>query len=215
MTKSTPLSRRERNKHRVRDQIVEAATALLGERELASFAADHIAEKADISRATFFRYFDSKEAAVVVAFYEKRLSVLIDALNAAPATLEPLDAIIWTFKQLETNFAKQRSMIRLQSQILSASPALRAKALEYQTTYSQAIADAIAPRYKDLGKHDLRPRLLAVTTLMVVTSIIDYWSAGKSPLDLPQLVNTGLEQMRSGFSGKASKTSSKARKTPR
>lgn len=200
MTKSSPNSLREKNKHRIRNQIIEAAMDLLGKRGLASITADDIAEKAEVGRATFFRYFDSKEAAVVVAFYEKRLSVLIDALHAAPITLGPVDAIIWTFKQLEVNFAKQRSMIRLQSRALSASPTLRAKALEYQASYSQAIADAIAPRYKNLAPHDLRPRLLSVTTLMVVTSTIDYWSNGNSDLNLPQLVNTGLEQIKSGFS---------------
>lgn len=206
MTKSIPASRRERNKHRIRGQIVDAATALLGERELASFTADDIAAKADVARATFFRYFDSKEAAVVVAFYEKRLSVLVDALKAAPATLGPLDAIIWVFKQIEATFGKQRGMIRLQSEMLAASPYLRAKALEFQATYSQAIADAIAPRYQHLGPHDLRPRLLAITTLMVVSHTIDYWSAGNSSLNLPQLVIAGLEQMRSGFSDGVSKS---------
>jgi AcrR family transcriptional regulator len=212
MTKSSPGSLREKNKHRIRNQIIEAAMDLLGKRGLASITADDIAEKAEVGRATFFRYFDSKEAAVVVAFYEKRLSVLIDALHAAPITLGPVDAIIWTFKQLEANFAKQRSMIRLQSRALSASPTLRAKALEYQASYSQAIADAIAPRYKHLAPHDLRPRLLSVTTLMVVTSTIDYWSDGNSDLNLPQLVNTGLEQMKSGFSDDADAAAGRAPK---
>lgn len=200
MTKSSPGSLRERNKLRNRSRIVEAAIVLLGERDLASFTADDIAVRAEVGRATFFRYFDSKEAAVVVAFYEKRLEVLVDALNAAPATLGPVDAVIWAYKRLEANFTKQRNMIRLQSQMLAAFPSLRAKALEYQASYSQVIADAVAPRYKHLGPHDLRPQFLSMTTLMVVTRTIDYWSAGNSDLDLPQLVRTGLEQMSSGFS---------------
>lgn len=200
MDTSSPGSLRERNKHRVRGRIIAAAKAVLEETGLERLSADDIAARAEVGRATFFRYFDSKEAALVVAFYEQRLSALVETLNAAPANLGPLDAIIWVFKQLETNVAKQLAMIRRQSRMLATSPALRAKALEFQASYTQAIADAVTPRYKQLGPHDLRPRLLAVTTLMVVTSVIDYWSAARGDLDLPQLVNSGLEQMRTGFS---------------
>lgn len=91
-------------------------------------------------------------------------------------------------------------MIRLQSRMVSDSPSLRAKALDFQASYSQAIAEAVAPRYKHLALHDLRPRLLSITVLMVVTSTIDYWSVGNSDLNLPQLVITSLEQMKRGFS---------------
>lgn len=209
MTTSSPHSLRERNKVRIRTQIVEAAIALLGERESADFSADDIALKAEVGRATFFRYFDSKEAALVAAFYEQRLSALVATLNAAPAKLGPVDAVIWTFTQLEANFAKQRSMILMQSRAVAASSGLRAKALEYQAYYSQAVADAIAPRYKKLGPHDLRPRLLSTTALMVVTHTIDYWAAGNGSLNLPQLVRASLAQMKSGFSDTPAKTSGK------
>lgn len=211
ITKSSPDSLRERNKVRIRSQIVQASIALLGERNLADFSADDIAIRAEVGRATFFRYFDSKEAAVVAAFYEQRLSALVDALHAAPAALGPVDAVIWTFTQLEANFSKQRSMILMQSRMVSASPSLRAKALEYQAHYSKAVADAIAPRYKKLGPHDLRPGLLSVTTLMVVTHTIDYWAAGNGALNLPQLVRSSLEQMKNGFSDDIKKTAKSRR----
>lgn len=117
-----------------------------------------------------------------------------------------MDAVIWAFSKLEENFGKQRAMILFQSKMVAASPSRRAKALEYQARYSQAIADAVAPRYKVLGPHDLRPRLLSVASLMVVTSAIDYWADGNGRLNLPQLVNSALEQMKSGFSEDAGKS---------
>lgn len=205
MTTSTPISLREKNRLRLRGQIIEATTALLVEMDFNVLTADDIAAKAEVARATFFRYFDSREAAVVAAFYEQRFSALVAAMNAAPAALGPVDAIIWAFKKLEENFAKQRSMILFQSKMVADSPSLRAKALEYQARYSQAITDAVAPRYPHLGPHDLRARLLSVTTLMVVTSTIDYWAEGNGKLNLPQLVTTSLEQMKSGFSEDAGK----------
>lgn len=206
MTKSSPDSLRERNKVRIRSQIVQAAIALLGERDLTDFTADDIAFKAEVGRATFFRYFDSKEAAIVTAFYEQRLSALVEALSAAPAALGPVDAVIWTFTQLEANFSKQRKFILMQSRMVSASSSLRAKALEYQAYYSQALADALAPRYKKLDANDLRPRLLSVSTLMVVTHTIDYWAADNGSLNLPQLMRTSLEQLKNGFADDVSKT---------
>jgi AcrR family transcriptional regulator len=212
MTTSTPISLREKNKARLRGQIVDAAAALLGQKDFSGLTADDIAAKAEVGRATFFRYFDSKEAAVVAAFYEQRLSALVTAMNAAPPALEPMDAIIWAFARLEGNFARQRGMILLQSRMVAASPGLRAKALEYQARYSEAMAQAIAPRYKHLGPHDLRPRLLSVATLMVVTSTIDYWAEGNGKLALPQLVSTALDQLKNGFSEEAGKSVGRKKK---
>lgn len=190
---------RNRNKLRIRHEIAGSAMRLAVERGLAHFTADDIASAAEVGRATFFRYFDSKESAVVVGFYENRLKELVDTLGAAPPELGPVDALIWAFKKLGADFDRQSNLVRLLATMLLTSPALRAKALDYQASYEQAIATAIAGRYGDLVAGDLRPRWLAASTLAVSTTCVYHWSASEAPLNLPDLVTAALEQLKAGF----------------
>ncbi len=195
------LSIREKNKLRIRNRIVDAAMELVAANGIDGVSPDDIAATAEVGRATFFRYFDSKEAAVVVGFYEKRLQALVGKLQAAPAELGPMAAIIQAFRQLDATWKKQAEWILMQARLGSDSPSLKAKAMEYQAQYEEAIASAIAPRYARLAARDLRPRLLAGSTLAVVRICIEHWSANGGRGDLAKLVREGLSQLSAGFAG--------------
>jgi AcrR family transcriptional regulator len=198
-TPKTAVSLRDRNKQRVRRRILETAMSLAATRGVDAITADDISAQAEIGRATFFRYFDSKEAAVIVGFYEQRLTALVDTLGAAPAKLGPMDAVVWTFRELGQRPDKQLKLVRLHARMVMTSPALRAKAYEFQTRYESAIADAVAARFATLRDDDPRPRLLAAAALAVIQSCIEHWAARRESLDLTELVIGGLEQLRAGF----------------
>lgn len=200
ITASDALSLRDKNKLRLRTRIVEAALALVAKHGLDGVSPDDIAATAEVGRSTFFRYFDSKEAAVVVGFYEKRLEALVERLRAAPAELGPMEAIIHAYRQLDLSWKKQADWIRMQADLASESPSLKAKAMEYQAQYEEAIAEAISVRYHKLTAQDPRPRLLAASTLAIVRTCIDHWSSTGARGDLPKLVREGLRQLSSGFS---------------
>lgn len=195
----TPVSLRDRNKQRVRRRILETAMSLAATRGVDGITADDISAQAEVGRATFFRYFDSKEAAVIVGFYEQRLTALVEVLGAAPARLGPMDAVLWTFRELGKRPDKQLKLVRLHARMVMTSPALRAKAYEYQTRYESAIAEAIAGRFSRAAADDPRPRLLAAAALAVIQSCIEYWAARRESLDLTDLVIDGLEQLKAGF----------------
>ncbi|MEU6430614.1 helix-turn-helix domain-containing protein [Microbispora sp. NPDC046973] len=57
-------SLRERKQQRARDEIVEAAYALFAERGYAAVTVADIAERAEVGRTTFFRYFGDKQEVV-------------------------------------------------------------------------------------------------------------------------------------------------------
>jgi AcrR family transcriptional regulator len=60
---------RQRKRERAREQIVEAAFALFAERGFADVTVADIAERAEVGRTTFFRYFGDKQE---VAFSQER-----------------------------------------------------------------------------------------------------------------------------------------------
>ena len=76
-------SLRERKQQRARDQIVEAAFALFAERGFTQVTVTDIAERAEVGRTTFFRYFGDKQE---VVFADE--DGLLDGFAAAGATLD-------------------------------------------------------------------------------------------------------------------------------
>lgn len=80
MTEQLPL--RERKKRRAQEAIVDAAYALFAERGFADVTVTEIAERAEVGRTTFFRYFGDKRE---VLFVDEQN--LLDAVLAAPAPL--------------------------------------------------------------------------------------------------------------------------------
>src|ERR1700761_879632 len=79
-----PLDLRSRTRENVRVQIAEVAFRVFAERGFDAVTATEVAEAAGISRASFFRYFESKEDAVFVVQEELGVDVAA-ALGGRPA----------------------------------------------------------------------------------------------------------------------------------
>ena len=95
---SEPAGRRELNKARTRQALVDAARELARERGLEHVTAEEIAEGAGVSRRTFFNYFPNIEA-VVAAGLAEPLQRIAAALLGRPAAEEPLTAIAAVFRE--------------------------------------------------------------------------------------------------------------------
>jgi AcrR family transcriptional regulator len=81
------MNARERNRMRMHDDIYQAALSLFDDRGYADVTVDDICEAAGISKATFFRYFDSKFG--LVDEFNQRIAAKIDAsidISAMSAT---------------------------------------------------------------------------------------------------------------------------------
>lgn len=86
MTETLP--RREANKARTREAVVEALRALVEQRPVEAITVDQLAEAAGISRRTFFNYYAGLPAVLVEVFsgYAERMVASVDhqALRADP-----------------------------------------------------------------------------------------------------------------------------------
>ncbi|WP_157121323.1 acyl-CoA-like ligand-binding transcription factor [Nocardia miyunensis] len=82
---------RERKKQRTRRTIRTEAMRLFLEQGYAETTVEQIAEAADISPSTFFRYFPSKEQVVLTDDLDPPM---IRAVQAQPAELSPLRAFV-------------------------------------------------------------------------------------------------------------------------
>lgn len=188
MAATTSLAERKRTA--MRQRIADAAAQLVADRGLAATTVERIADEADIGRATFFRYFNSKEDAVAEGMTAHWLNRITTALAAQPEHLSAIDAVIGAFAELAAGSADIEDQIRELAILTRSSETLDAWTLHIYVRYERAIADLIAPRLQRLAAQDPRPRLIGALAMATVRIALDDWlSHGGS---LPDRVGQGL-----------------------
>ncbi|SBS77133.1 Regulatory protein TetR [uncultured Mycobacterium sp.] len=168
-------SLRVRKRQRTRERIATAAAQLVSQNGLNATTADQIAEAADVARATFFRYFESKEYAVAEGFTSTWIAAITDALRRQPPELSVNEALTAAFAELTPGFALVEQNIAEIERQTRDSLSLRAWTLLCYLNFETAIADVIAPRLPDLIVDDPRPRLIGALAMASVRISIDDW----------------------------------------
>jgi AcrR family transcriptional regulator len=168
-------SLRVRKRQRTRERIATAAAQLVMHNGLIATTADQIAEAADVARATFFRYFESKEYAVAEGFTSTWIAAITDALHRQPPELGVNEALTAAFAELTPGFTLVEQNIAEIERQTRDSLSLRAWTLLCYLNFETAIAEAIAPRLPDLTVDDPRPRLIGALAMASVRISIDDW----------------------------------------
>jgi AcrR family transcriptional regulator len=88
---------RERKKAKTRAAIQEQALRLFREQGYDATTVEQIAEAAEVSPSTFFRYFGTKEDVVI---YDALDPILIEAWRSQPPELGPVEAIRRAMKEV-------------------------------------------------------------------------------------------------------------------
>jgi AcrR family transcriptional regulator len=114
-----PLGLRERKKIKTRQAIRREAFRLIEENGYAATTVEQIADAADVSPSTFFRYFPSKESLLLADDLDPLISA---AFEAQPRELSPIEAIRRAYadvmarlpaEQLEFENTRQRLMFSI------------------------------------------------------------------------------------------------------
>jgi AcrR family transcriptional regulator len=160
--------RRERKKDEPRRALREAAHRLFAEKGFAQTTIDDITEAADVSRRTFFRYYDSKEDLLRTDVADL-LPVMLAALRARPAEEPPLAAIL---AALRTLIGPDGPPALAQS-LASPVTGLRARIslIRVLADWEQGIADTLLAR-AGLDSPTDEDRLRAVVTACAATSAL-------------------------------------------
>jgi len=149
---------RERKRQQTRERLTRAAMALFLERGFEATTLDDIASAADISRRSFFHYFDSKED-VVFAWHEEITAALVATIGARPASESMLaaaeNAIAAMARQIEPGEAIAMARLKRDNPALQARDQVKYEQLE------RALADALGRRAGHKGEK-LGARLVAM-----------------------------------------------------
>jgi AcrR family transcriptional regulator len=149
---------RERKKAKTRAAIQRHALRLFQEQGYAATTVDQIAEAAEISPSTFFRYFPTKEDVVLLDGYDP---LFLEAVRTQPAELSPVAAIRTGIREVVARIAPEEWEAELgRQELVRTVPELRARQLRQYVQAIELVAGVIAER-AGLPADDLAVRALA------------------------------------------------------
>lgn len=183
-----------RKQKATRARIAAAAAQSVAENGLAGATIEQIAQAAEIGRATFFRYFSSKEDAVAEGLTTRWLDLITAAIAGRPADLSATEAVVEAFESLGDGFEAISGQVRELAALTRSSPVLSAWTLQIYLRYEAAIADLVAPRLGNLAADDPRPRLVGALAMASIRIALDDWLLHGG--SLPVRVRTALASMR-------------------
>src|SRR5688572_19782372 len=189
---------RERHRKRTAADLEEAALALFCERGFDAVTVDDIAAAADVSRRTFFRYFASKED-VILSDHPKRLGELQAALDRRPTDEPALTALRHAILSLAGSFEDQRDHMLRRFRLVTTTPALEARSLCLQRNWETAVTAMLAERTGVDPAKDLRPGVVAATTMAAMRVATANWLAGGGQGDLPAIAAAALDLLDGGL----------------
>jgi AcrR family transcriptional regulator len=189
---------RERKMLKLRTQLVDAALSLFMEGGFDSTTVDDIVAKVDISRRTFFRYFDSKED-VVLAFTDRVGEEIRKGLAERPQGEPPLTAVRLAVGPLVELYAAEKDRALLLAKLTDETTGIRARHLDRQDRWQRWLADEIAKRLKLDAQRDLQPQLIAAVALTTIDVAVRAWLAGGARDNLASLVNEAFATLEAGL----------------
>ena len=189
-----PQGLRERKKRQTRLALARAALRLIDKHGYDAVTVDDIAAEANVSRRTFFRYFDSKDDVFVVD-PEGKLAAMRIALRDGPPEEPTLDALrrgalAMTAAYWDPEYS--RTVVRL----MEREPRMVAAAMAYQVRFVESLAYELAIDMETDGRLDPRPRILAHTAISMMRAAVAGWLMDDSSGDLIERAEAAFEQGR-------------------
>lgn len=188
---------RERNHERTRDEIAGHALDLFVARGFDAVTVDDIAASAGISRRTFFRYFETKEDALLPAD-ASRLQRLEQALRERPAAEGAFDAVRGAVLELAHDYETGSTEFLQQARLVLATPSVHARSLGHQADWEEVIR-AFAAQRAGRPETSLLPQLLAAGCMAALRSALTTWLHDDGRTDLMALVTAALDGLGDGL----------------
>ena len=166
---------RERKKQRTRQLIADTAWRLFAERGFDAVPVAEIAREAEVSEATVFNYFPTKEDLVYQGMeaFERELLAAVRDRPVGESVVTAFGRFVLRPRGFlaEPDAAAARDLIAI-SRMIAASPALLTRERDILARYTRSLAALIAED-TGAGPDDLRPWLVAHALIGTHQSLIE------------------------------------------
>ncbi|KUM88766.1 TetR family transcriptional regulator [Streptomyces pseudovenezuelae] len=189
------LGLRERKKIKTRTAIRDATYALIEEQGYEATTVEQIAERAEVSPSTVFRYFPTKEDIVLTDEYD---SVMQDELRARPADEPWMESVRHILHRALDVSEADHEITRLRAHLMIQVPAVRARMMESMSVTGRLLAEVIAER-AGRDADDLEVRVQTMSLIGGLTEVYQYWAENGMRDDLHGLTDRALHVLEHGL----------------
>lgn len=186
---------RERKKAKTHAAIQAQALRLFAKQGYAQTTIEQIADAAEVSQSTFFRYFPTKEDVVL---YDDLDPLLIDAFHAQPPELSALRALRAAMHQVIAEVAPERWRRELERHALIREvPELQAAMLQQVATTIETVTSMVAER---THRQPTDPAVRTLAGALIGVSLSAMMALADDPsTDFIALVDESLEELERGL----------------
>ena len=172
-------------------RLIKAAIELFAEQGYDATTVAEIAERAGLTKRTFFRYFTDKRE--VLFFGSEELErIWLEALATTPTDASPLAAVMAGFDPIAEMFEERLPFARLRAGIIMANPELQ----ERELIKLQRLASSIQAALLERGVPINAAILAAQTGLTVFHVAFARWVTQDDPAALRRLIDESLDELR-------------------
>ncbi|MBW0102693.1 TetR/AcrR family transcriptional regulator [Pseudonocardia sp. KRD291] len=172
-------------------RLVRAAIDLFAEQGYGSTTVPEIAERAALTRATFFRHFPDKRE-VLFAGQQVHTALLADGIAAAPRTATPVEAVAGALDALTSTFTPdQREFGPRLRAVIAGTPELQERAAFKRAGLAAATAAALRER----GVPDAAACLAAEMGVHAFYRAFDRWLEAPYRETFPALARHALDEL--------------------
>ena len=194
---------REQKKLRAREALATAALSLFSEQGFEHTTVDAIAERAGVSRRSFFRYFPSKEAAAFPQ-QEERLRRFAALLESQNARIEGFAAVKEAADAIAREYMAEKVERAARQKLVDSSPVLAAYEQNADIELEKIIVTSLLGDSKDPAE-ERKARVIAACTIGTIRVTLRDWFDKKCKPDLLEMGEEALGHLERGFGGKRRK----------
>ncbi|MET9124954.1 TetR family transcriptional regulator [Streptomyces sp. NPDC004528] len=187
---------RERKKMKTRIAIREATYRLIREQGYDATTVEQIAEAAEVSPSTVFRYFPAKEDIVLTDEYD---ALLEEELRARPLDEPWFDSLRHVLtKAIGLGTAEEPEVTRLRTRLMVEIPAVRSRMMESMSVTGRLLCRAIGERVgRDPDSLEVRVFAMSLIGGLLETSL--YWAEGGHQEDFAEVVERAVDVLEHGL----------------
>lgn len=179
-----------------RERLERAALALFTEHGFDATTVAEIADRAGLTKSTFFRHFADKRE-VLFAGAGALQELLVSTVAAAPDSAAPIDAVAAAIEAAGALLEERRDGARQRQAVIAANAELQERELIKLASLGAALAGALRRR----GVSDPAASLTAEAGIAVFRIAVERWHDETNEQSLPQLVRDSLDQLKAVTAG--------------
>jgi AcrR family transcriptional regulator len=173
-------------------RLRQAAMELYVERGYEQTTVAEISERAGLTARTFFRYFADKRE-VLFAGSVGLQEQLVAALDGAPDSASPMEAVSAALDAGATVLGQHREYSRQRQSVIAANAELRERELIKMASLAVALAEGLRRR----GVADPNASLAAEAGVAVFRVAFERWVHESGEQELPTIMRESLDQLKS------------------